>query len=423
MNSALRGKKLVVLGGAPNESTLVRRAQELGVYVIVADYYTDRKLSPAKEYADDAWDINWMDVDKMVELCEENHVDGITAGYSEVKIDYLIRICQRLNLPCYCTSEQLEITRDKIKFKEVCKKNLVPVVKEYSSIEVVDKYPVIVKPTDRAGSIGISVAHNYSELVVAYDYAMKASLNKSVIIEEYITDTKIDVYYLVNNGQISILTTNDVIMANNNGTEKVVQSCWLYPHRYERNFRDKVDLSLKNMIKDMGIKYGCIFFSGFIDKDKDYKFFECGFRLEGAHQYNYTYSRGLVNFLDVFIAHALTGNIDCVIPNDTLNEELKLAIINIYAKAGKIGQINGIDDIEKMKDCSLTMIKANIGDLCEDNVAILNKVAMFEFNNESADSLSKDVEQAYKTFQLLDEFGNDMVYDRVDVDLIKDWWE
>ena len=47
---------------------------------------------------------------------------------------------------------------------------------------------------------------------------------------------------------------------------------------------------------------------------------------------------------------------------------------------------------------------------------------MFEFNNENADSLSKDVEQAYKNFQLLDGFGNDMVYDRVDVGLIKDWW-
>lgn len=47
-------------------------------------------------------------------------------------------------------------------------------------------YPVIVKPVDRAGSIGISVAHNKAELEKAYDYAMDKSLCKEVIIEEYI---------------------------------------------------------------------------------------------------------------------------------------------------------------------------------------------------------------------------------------------
>lgn len=423
MNKSLNGKKLVVLGGAPNESTLVKRAQELGVYVIVADYYTDRKLSPAKEYADEAWDVNWTDVDKMVELCQKNHVDGITAGYSEVKIDYLIRICQRLDLPCYCTVEQLEVTRDKVKFKQICRKNNVPIVHEYDSIDEVDKYPVIVKPTDRAGSVGINVVHNYEELIKAYEYALDASINKTVIIEEYITDPKIDIYYLVNNGEISILTTNDVIMASNNGTEKVVQSCWLYPHRYEENLINKVDKQLRDMIKDMGIQYGCIFFSGFIDKEMNYKFFECGFRLEGAHQYNYTYNKGLINFLDVFIAHALTSSMDCVIPNSMKRNGLKLAIVNIYAKAGKISQIKGFDEIKRNKDCSLAMLKANVGDVCTDVAAILNKVAMFEFNDEESTVLWNDIRETYKIFQLLDEDGNDMIYDRINTDLIKNWWD
>ena len=278
-------KKLLILGGAPNETTLVKRAQELGFYVIVADYYTDLKLSPAKAFADEAWNVNWTDVDLMTQLCSDNHVDGITAGYSEVKIEYLIKICKRLNLPCYCTNEQLEVTRNKVKFKALCRECRVPTVREFSSVNDVDSYPVIVKPTDRAGSIGVGIAQNYSELLVAYDVALEKSYSKNVIIEEYITDRKIDVYYLVNDGEISILTTNDVIMAKDNGFQKVVQSCWLYPHRELENFKIKVDEKLRKMIKSMGITYGCIFFSGFIDKKQNYKFFECGFRLEGAHQF------------------------------------------------------------------------------------------------------------------------------------------
>lgn len=420
--SKFRGKKLVVLGGAANESTLVKRAQELGVYVVVADYYKDIKLSPAKAYADEAWDVNWTDVDEMVRLCRANKIDGVIAGYSEVKIDYLIRICEALGLPCYCTQEQLEITRNKRKFKEECRKCGVPVVAEYDNINAVKKYPVIVKPVDRAGSVGVGIAHNYEELVLAYGNAMDKSYTKDVIIEEYITSQKIDVYYLVNQGRITLLTSNDVIMAGNNASSRVVQSCWLYPHRHLNDFLEKVDSSLRMMIQDMGIQYGCIFFSGFIDEKKNYTFFECGFRLEGAHQYNYTYNRGDVNFLDVFISHALTGSLECVETNSQKRPDLKLAIINIYAKAGTIGTISGDDAICTMDDCSLAMIKANLGDVCKDDEAILTKVAMFEFNHESPAVLADDVYRAYSVFMCLDTNGNDMVYDKVDSTQIRNWW-
>lgn len=414
-------KKLLILGGAPNETTLVKRAQELGFYVIVADYYTDLKLSPAKAFADEAWNVNWTDVDLMTQLCSDNHVDGITAGYSEVKIEYLIKICKRLNLPCYCTNEQLEVTRNKVKFKALCRECGVPTVREFSSVNDVDSYPVIVKPTDRAGSIGVGIAQNYSELLVAYDVALEKSYSKNVIIEEYITDRKIDVYYLVNDGEISILTTNDVIMAKDNGFQKVVQSCWLYPHRELENFKIKVDEKLRKMIKSMGITYGCIFFSGFIDKKQNYKFFECGFRLEGAHQYNYTYKSIGINFLDVFINHAIYGNLKQLIHNPLRNEKLKLAIINVFSKEGKIASIDGVEEISTMPDCSLALIKANEGDECRDG-AILSKVGQFEFDNESPDELAKDIQKLYDYIKVLDTSGNNLIYDVVDDSLVSSWW-
>lgn len=296
-----------------------------------------------------------------------------------------------------------------------------PTVREFSSVNDVDSYPVIVKPTDRAGSIGVGIAQNYSELLVAYDVALEKSYSKNVIIEEYITDRKIDVYYLVNDGEISILTTNDVIMAKDNGFQKVVQSCWLYPHRELENFKIKVDEKLRKMIKSMGITYGCIFFSGFIDKKQNYKFFECGFRLEGAHQYNYTYKSIGINFLDVFINHAIYGNLKQLIHNPLRNEKLKLAIINVFSKEGKIASIDGVEEISTMPDCSLALIKANEGDECRDG-AILSKVGQFEFDNESPDELAKDIQKLYDYIKVLDTSGNNLIYDVVDDSLVSSWW-
>ena len=422
MERSLKGKKLLVLGGSVDEIDLVLRAQELGVYVIVSDYYEDMNISPAKLVADEVWNTSWMDVDAIVKRCIQSNVDGVTAGYSEIKIDMLIRICERLGLPCYVTAEQLEITRDKVKFKEVCRKNGVPVVKEYASIEEVDSYPVIVKPVDRGGSIGISVANNVEELKTAYSYALSMSLSKNVIIEKFIQTQKMDVYYAIEDGVSTMITSNDALMAVDNGSERVIQSSWLYPHKYETEVKNKVDASLKRMIADMGIHYGCIFFSGFVDDDQNYAFFECGFRLEGGHQYEYALRRGYMDFNDIFIFHALTGSTEDMPRNGAPDPELKMVTLNFYAKAGTVATIKGVAEIAEMENCTLALVSAYPGEKCDDTHAILKKLGMFSFVNHDPTQLKKDADRAYSLFDVRSESGEDMIYDRIETTLIPTWW-
>ena len=116
-NSQLKGKKLLILGGALNEIPIIERAQSFGVYVIVSDMYTDRNVSPGKDNADEYWDISWSDVDALAEKCVECGVDGVLGGFSEIKVESLIQLCTRLGFPCYVNQEQLAITRNKVLFK------------------------------------------------------------------------------------------------------------------------------------------------------------------------------------------------------------------------------------------------------------------------------------------------------------------
>ena len=58
----------------------------MGVYVVVADYY---QTSPAKEIADEAVLISATDVDKIVEYCRLNDIEGVTTGF----IDILLEPC------------------------------------------------------------------------------------------------------------------------------------------------------------------------------------------------------------------------------------------------------------------------------------------------------------------------------------------
>ena len=124
-------------------------------------------------------------------------------------------------------------------------------------MEDVDAFPVIVKPVDRAGSIGVGIATNPEELEKAYAYALEMSVSKQVIIEEFIhRGTKFDVYYAIFNGEIVLLTSDDVINAQANGFERVVQSGWVLPSVHSERYRQKVDASMRSMIRNMGTKNG-----------------------------------------------------------------------------------------------------------------------------------------------------------------------
>lgn len=417
----ISGKKLLILAGGPNLVTLVQRAKELGVYTIVTDYY-NLDTSPAKKIADEYWDISWSDIDTLEKKCLENKVDGITTGYSESPVECCIELCSRLGLPCYCTKEQLDFTRDKIKFKEVCKQNGVPIVKEYKKIDEVDEFPVIVKPVDRAGSIGVGVASSKEELVKVYDYAMEMSYCKEVIIEKYISGTKIDVYYEVRNGNIKLLTTDSVINAKNNGLDRVVQSAWYFPSNVHDLIVEKADKSLQRMIKNLGIKDGYMFMSGFEDNG-ELMFFEMGFRLCGGHLYNYLVEKGEINNMDIFIYSALIGSTKDLIPNTKINNKLKCFNINVYAKKGTIKEIKGFNEISKMEDCKFSLITAHEGKQCNDDKAILSKVGMYYFCNNDASKLQKDVEEAYKLLKVTGSNDEDMIYDRIDTNNIYNIWD
>lgn len=411
MRPDLTGKKLLILAGSIHEYDLVRRAKELGIYTIVTDYY-DIETSPAKKIADEYWNISWADLDALERKCREEKIDGVTAGYSESTVEKCIQLCERLDLPCYCTQQQIDILKDKKLFKDACRKYGVPVVREYESVDAVSGYPIIVKPVDRGGSIGVGVANDREELEAAYRYAMEQSYSKQVIIEDFINwGSKFDAYYAITNGEITFLSSSDTINASNNGPDKVVQSGWTLPSRYETQFKAKIDASIRAMIQGLGIQNGFFFFSGFSDGER-FVFFETGFRLSGGHMYRYFAANGLPDVQDIFLQHALTGNTDGI---DFAHEKLskKCLIINYYAKAGTLHALRGLKEIQSLPECGFAIQMCRLGTECHSDKAILTKLGMVHLYSDDVDVLREKLEVVNELFTAEDAQGNDMVFDRM----------
>ena len=185
--------KLLILGATYSEISVIERAKAKGIYTIVTDNNTDYSKSPAKIVADEAWDISWSDIDTLYFKSKASGINGVIAGFSEFRVENMIKLCAKLELPCPLTIEQLDITRDKIKFKSLCRQYGILGVPEFKYGDDIH-FPVIIKPVDRAGSIGINVVYDRKDFEECYQYALSLSPSKNVIIEKYIDDgVKFDV--------------------------------------------------------------------------------------------------------------------------------------------------------------------------------------------------------------------------------------
>lgn len=341
-------KKLLVLGASNAEVDVVKIAQSMGYYVIVTDYYTDKNLIPAKYVANEAWNISWTDYDSLVSQCIKSNVDGVLAGFSEFRVESMIELSSRLNLPCYINKEQLDITRDKNKFKRLCDSYGVPVVREYAPESSLIKYPVIIKPTDRGGSIGINVAYNDEEYKMHLEYAYSMSPSKSVVVEDYIGDgVKFDCSYYISDGNVHLIETCDTIMLSNHKGCETLQKAWTFPSKFEEEYIKNVDTKVKLMLSSLGMKCGIANIS-FFYRHGNFFVFEAGFRLGGGHSYHYQRNSDGIDYLSALIKFSLN---EPYVVNEHISKNRGYSITyNIYTKILHGEVINSVHGEEIMKN-------------------------------------------------------------------------
>lgn len=406
------GKKLLILGGSLTEIFIIERARKMGIYTIVSDQYTDRTICPAKNFADEAWGISWKDIDTLYTKCIENDVDGVLAGFSEFRVDSMIRLCKRLKTPTYITSEQLFKTSDKTEFKHLCEQYSVPTVPTYDKDSEAIEFPVIVKPVDRGGSIGISVVYNIEEYKEAIDTALSLSPSGKVIVEKYMGDSmKFDVYYIIQHGEPILFTSNDTEMCPRMKGQEILQAGWVFPSKYQENYIQKVDTPVKNMLKGLGINNGYITISGFVDEKENMYIFETGFRLSGDFSFKFTERFLNFNYIDQLIEQAIYGDITPITNLEKLsNNESYMLVVNYFANNGIINSVSGEEEIHK--DSTLELVNYINSKEFDSHGGLLRKAAMLYCYGNSKASLNKKYREIFNTYDVTNPDGESLVYYR-----------
>ena len=184
-------KKLMILGGSRYALPVIKAAHDMGIYVITCDYLPD---NIAHKYSDEYCNVSIIDKEATLKAAAELKIDGIISFACDPGVVTAAYVAEKLGLPSVGSYEAVSILQNKGKFRDFLAKNgfNVPTAKGYTSIEDAIKdtemfhWPVIVKPTDSAGSKGVTKVDDPADLENSIKYALSFSHCDEFIVEDFI---------------------------------------------------------------------------------------------------------------------------------------------------------------------------------------------------------------------------------------------
>ncbi len=353
MKNEFLGKKLLILGGNPETSALVKLANEMGIKTIVT---SARHTDDAKKYCWKAYDVDGMDVPGVISIAREEKVDGVLVGVADILVPSYCKVCDALGLPCYATQEIVDVFAFKDVFKSTCERYGIHGIPEFyldanMNPDDVDKiqFPVMVKPVDNGGGVGMTVVYKKSELKAAVEKALEASKKKRFIVERYMQCEDMGMYYTFKDGICSASCIYDRYTTDEQPGLSRVCLGGTYPSKHIGEYFERMHSNAVRMFKEIGIKNGVLMLSGFYENGEFYVY-DTGFRLQGEAPHFIIKAIQGFDQREMLIRFALTGSegdLDLESADDTLLRGKHAATVWFLLKQGTIAKIKGFEEIDK----------------------------------------------------------------------------
>ncbi len=418
-NKKYSGKRILILGGGQLHSNLVTAANRLGAKTYVADP-EDEENSPAKLLADHSCKIDVYDVDALERLCKEEKIDGVIAGFYHAPMLPYIKLCERMNYPCLCTSKQYSMLNNKDEFSCLCRKLGLDVPYEYdkSELTVFDEYPIIVKPVDSRGSKGQTVCFEYDDVSKAIAYAKAETLRSEVVIQQYLkTKKEMIIEYVVKDGIAYELLVEDMYYGNDeDGLGRVYRLLTVSDRTFDF-YRQTIREKIRNLIEHVGIRNGLCTFQGKKDGNT-IRFYDAASRLGGSlsssiieKEFGFSVSQMLVDF-------ALSGNLHFFPKADIFRFNGKIPVIwYIMLRPGRISKIVGLDKIKENRYYVDYEARMHEGDIVPDTEDVRRLLGAVLFLFDDTNALDDFLNTQLPFVSVLDSDGNELVIE--DLERIK----
>lgn len=185
------GKRLLILGGSRYCLPIIDAAHDLGHEVVTMDYIPG---NIAHRYSDRYENVSIVDKEAVCTAARNLSIDGIMSFAADPGVVSAAYTAEVMGLPFQGSAETVALMQNKGLFRSFLQNNgfNCPRSFVFSRVEEVlaassdIPYPVIVKPTDSAGSKGCTRVDQPEQLVAAVEYALQFSAENACIIEEFV---------------------------------------------------------------------------------------------------------------------------------------------------------------------------------------------------------------------------------------------
>lgn len=210
-------KKLLVLAAGILQVPIIKRAREMGYYVIAAD--GDPNACGLK-YADKPIVANIVNEAEMLAIARKEKIDGVIHPCSEVSMNVMGRINDELGLTGVSRQQAITATNKHL-MREAFEKAGAPSPKSFCFENAEEAWRCfcnelpsdgILKPSRNSGSRGIAKVErgiSKEEFIRLYDIALEESRDNSVLIEQFIEGPEFSVEIIVWEGKVNVLTVTD----------------------------------------------------------------------------------------------------------------------------------------------------------------------------------------------------------------------
>lgn len=247
---------IAIIGASYLQLPLIRKAKEMGLTTHVFAWECG---DVGEAEADHFYPISIVEKDEILNKCREIGIDGICSIASDLAVITVCYVAEKMGLPGNEISYSL-ISTNKLLMKEALVKNNVPTskFKLTGGNEIADvtgfRYPLIVKPTDRSGSRGVTRLDSPDDdLRSAVARAVDQSFEKKAIIEEYVFGKEYSVECVSFQGKHTLLTVTEKFTT---GDPHYIETGHMEPAGLSDTQLQKVEKIVFSGLDALGVKYG-----------------------------------------------------------------------------------------------------------------------------------------------------------------------
>ena len=224
--------RIAIIGANEPIDILIRKAKEKGYETHVFAWACG---APGEKSADVFYPISIADKEKILEICRSLGIQGVASVTSDFAVNTVNYVARNLGL--ICNGETTDaVARNKYLMRCAFKESTLYTPWFTKADRNTDlafmadhSFPVIVKPTDRWSSKGVTCVRSFDELQKAVDYAIAESLTDEAIIEDFMDGPEYSAECICQDGVCHVLTI----------TKKLTTG---YPHYVESGHMEPADI-------------------------------------------------------------------------------------------------------------------------------------------------------------------------------------